>query len=69
MAIKYSWSDARQAISLIYFRRVTVRTEPGKINIQININFFLIDWDTGFGILIKKNIGLLIKQQKFHNAD
>ena len=33
MAIKYSWSDAKQVILLIYFRRVTIRIRPGKIDI------------------------------------
>ena len=67
--MKYSWSDVRQIILLAYFRRVIVRTGPGKINIRANINFFLINWNTGFGILIKKDIGLLIEQQEFYNAD
>ena len=67
--MKYSWSDVRQAVLLIYFRRVTVRIGPGKVDIRANINFFLIDWDTGFSILVKGDIGLLIKQQEFYNAD
>ena len=38
--MKYSWSDIRQTILLIYFRRVTIRIKSGKINIRANINFF-----------------------------
>ena len=31
--MKYSWFNARQAISLVYFRRVTVYIKPEKISI------------------------------------
>ena len=69
VAMKYSWSDARQAVSSAYFRRVTVRTGPGKVGTRANTNFLPIDWDTGFGILARGDTGLLMKQQEFHDAD
>ena len=67
--MKYSWSDARQAVSSAYFRRVTVRTGPGKVDTRANTNFLPIDWDTGFGILARGDTGFLIEQQEFHDAD